>query len=102
MLKKFADLGTVHRGEPCQEYPGEWLVYYPNRKVEDNNSFATFEEAYAFAKTKEGYFPEDPYFSPIHVSIFWNCSEDDPRVGKVWFTGYYRHGKFDRFGRYGD
>lgn len=99
-MKKFAELKGYERNAPCQEYPGRWLVYYPNRKVEDQHEFPTFEEAYTFAKTKEGCFPEDPFLSPIHVSICWDASEDDPRIGKVWFTGFYQHGKFDQFGRY--
>lgn len=99
-MRAYAELGTVYRTEPCVEYPGKWLVYFPNRKVEEENSFATFEEAYAFAKTKEGYFPDDHYLSSIHVSICWNCSDNDPRVGQVWFTGFYQHGRFNHFGDY--
>lgn len=99
-MRKFSELGHVYRTEPCQEFPGEWLVYYPNRLVQDENSFATFEEAMAFARTQEGFFPTDPYLSPIYVSICWKCSDNDPRQGEVWFTGFYQHGKFDSFGRY--
>lgn len=99
-MRAYKDLGHVHRGEPCQEYPGKWLVYYPGRKVEEMHSFSSFEEAFAFAKTKKGFFPEDTYIFPSFVWICWACSDNDPRIGEVWFTGFYRHGKFDVFGNY--
>jgi hypothetical protein len=94
MMKTFAELGTVHRGEPCQEYPGEWIVYYPFRKIENNNRFASFQQAFAFARSIS--LPPDGH----KISIFFKCSDDDPRIGEVWFSGYYQVGEIDSFGRY--
>lgn len=87
ILRKYADLGTVYRGKPCEEYPGEWLSYLNGN---DEKSFATFEEAYKDAFDRQEASP----------SVSWKCSDNDPRIGEVWFTGYYQHGRFDIFGRY--
>lgn len=99
-MKHYNELGHVYRTEPCIEYPGKWIVYYPGRNVKDSNTFPSFTDAYNFASTKEGHFPTDTFMSDTHVSICWECSEDDPRQGEVWFTPFYQHGKFDRYGRY--
>lgn len=34
------------------------------------------------------------------VSICYKCSDNDPRIGEVWFAGFYMVGKFDTFGRW--
>jgi hypothetical protein len=91
-MKKFSELKTHDRGNPCEEYPGTWFVY-----VNGNNerAFSTFEDAYIAGmledKKAESYLDK--------VTIAWKASDNDPRVGQVWFTGYYRHGQF-KFGRY--
>lgn len=149
-LKKFAELGTVHRGEPCQEYPGSWIVSLPlasgsehtfilhwkdgsTREVkgcgknqlqaladgynkagisagalavldyweEKQNTFSSLEEALAFANRKINEY-EDAHleYDARDIAIYWKCSDNDPRVGQVWFTGCYQHGRFNIFGAY--
>jgi hypothetical protein len=95
-MKKYAELGTVHRGEPCQEYPGEWLVYSGKQE----KSFDSFEKAKAWAETEVEILFTIEAVEPPRVSICWKCSDNDPRVGQVWFTGFYQHGKFNIFGSY--
>jgi hypothetical protein len=33
-------------------------------------------------------------------SICWDSTDGDPRVGQVWFTGFYRHGTWNLLGQY--
>jgi len=84
-MKGYAQLGHVFRTEPCVEYPGEWLVFIEGK---ESGSFDSFDIVFKFAEEKE------------EASICWSCSDNDPRVGEVWFTGFYQHGRFDQFGRY--
>lgn len=91
-MKKFAELGHVHRGSPCEEYPGSWLVFASGNDI-DNNSFVSFEDAWSRAH-------ELVNADADKVSICWQASDNDPRVGMVWFTGFYQHGRFDLFGNY--
>jgi hypothetical protein len=91
-MKRYNELTTVDRGNPCVEYPGEWIVYY-NDHEDTSRSFDSLEAAYLSAQQ----FANVTEFCP---SVNWAASPDDPRVGEVWFTGFYRHGKFDQFGRY--
>lgn len=105
-MRKFAELGTVHRCEPCQEYPGEWLVYCPiavSFQVGElgESSHPDFETALGHArKLIDKLENVKAEYNPREISICWKCSDNDPRVGKVWFTGFYQHGKFDWFGNY--
>lgn len=92
-MRKYSELGTVHRNEPCLEYPGCWIVYASGNEVDACHSFET---AYSVASQHV----ETSTVLGEEVSICWNCSENDPRAGEVWFTGFYQHGKFDFFGRY--
>lgn len=96
-MKKYAELGTVHRCEPCVEFPGTWLVYINGDAPPGEPTFGSFEEAHIFAKREWEITPIEP--TP-KVSVCWKASDDDPRVGQVWFTPYYQHGYFDQFGRY--
>lgn len=89
MLKTYAQLGHVYRTEPCQEYPGEWLVYTNGN---NEQSYTTKEEAMRVA------YEIVTSTDSAEVSVCWSCTDGDPRVGQVWFTGYYSLGKFDRFG----
>lgn len=95
-LRKYSELGTTHRNDPCQEYPGEWIVYLSG--ASNGKSFHSYDDAWEFAAEKNGYFEAD-YFH-VNVSICWKCSDNDPRIGEVWFTGFYQHGKFDQYGQY--
>jgi hypothetical protein len=99
-MKTYAELGTVHRNEPCQEYPGTWMVYYksPDENLEVGK--ASFEEAYTVAAKFLIKYDADVRDFPLRLSICWKCSDNDPRVGQVWFTGFYQHGKFNLFGDY--
>ena len=90
-LRKFADLGTVYRNEPCREYPGTWLVHIRGEDYEQR--FSSFSDAFGHAR-------EVNDTAGAEVAVSWNCSDDDPRVGEVWFTGFYTHGRFDSFGNY--
>ena len=96
-MKTYAELGHVHRGEPCIEYPGEWLVY---SKGEEKGSFTSFADAFDCALDWSKEYDSKEQDEPIRVSICWKCSDNDPRVGAVWFTGFYQHGKFNQFGDY--
>lgn len=99
-LRKFAELGQVHRGEPCQEYPGEWMVYYKSPDEDIEVSKGSFDEAYQAASKFLIKYDADVREFPLQLSICWKCSDNDPRVGQVWFTGFYQHGKFNQFGSY--
>jgi hypothetical protein len=93
-MRTFAELGHVHRNQPCIEYPGEWLVYVDGG---DETSHVSFEAAYQHGLLVV---EDDWYSADESVSICWKCSDNDPRVGKAWFTGFYQHGKFNQFGVY--
>jgi hypothetical protein len=88
-MKHYADLGSVFRNSPCIEFPGVWAVYINGG---DERLFPTFADA--IDKGKE--------LSDIYdnVSICWIASDNDPRIGQVWFTPFYCHGKFTPFGVY--
>ncbi len=88
-MKNYADLGHVYRGEPCKEYPGAWLAYSDGKE----SSHTSFDEA---LRTIKAHYEE----TGGKGSVCWACSDNDPRVGQVWFTGFYQHGKLDTFGRY--
>jgi hypothetical protein len=92
-MRAYAELGHVHRTEPCIEYPGYWLVYVDGSEV---SQCITFEEAWEVCKRGL----DTALQLNAKVSICWTCTESDPRVGEVWFTGFYQHGYFDQFGRY--
>lgn len=92
-LKRYAELGTVHRNEPCREYPGEWIVYVNGNESSKHNAFDV-----AFHMAQEA--SDKAQDLSTEVSVCWSCSDNDPRIGEVWFTSFYRHGKFDYFGRY--
>lgn len=100
-LKKYEQLGTVYRTEPCQEYPGTWFVYDKNQEKEKQESgFPTFEDAWHHAQKLLTEYDGEERDYPVKISICWGCSDNDPRVGQVWFTGFYQHGKFNQFGSY--
>lgn len=102
-MKKYSELGTVHRGEPCQEYPGTWIVVVKGENQPWDLSGPKFEKEY-FENSFQQAFDLASKLNKNDlvekVSIYWECSDNDPRVGKVWFTGFYRHGWFDIYGRY--
>lgn len=96
-LKRFTELGTAHRGEPCQEYPGTWLVYSGGKELPP---LPSFDEAYQVAYKECIEYDNEDRNAPINISICWKASDDDKRIGQVWFTSFYQHGKFNQFGSY--
>lgn len=96
-LPKYANLGVAHRGDPCEEYPGQWLVYASGK---EETSHASFGDAFQAAQKAVDEYDSKEQDAPIRVSICWQCSDNDPRIGEVWFTGFYQHGKFNQYGQY--
>lgn len=90
-MRTYAELGHVHRGEPCVEYPGQWFVLIGGaERYACTDREEAVRAATAFSKVDENW--------DYTISVFWSCSDNDPRVGQVWFTGCYtfiswRHGK---------
>lgn len=101
-MKKYSELGTVHRTEPCQEYPGKWFLYYPWQLPDEKaKDFPSLSEAILHGELVINQAEEEKReYNPRDVTICWQCSDDDPRVGQVWFTGFYRHGRFNLWGQY--
>lgn len=97
-MKTYAQLQGYERNAPCQEYPGEWLTYSEGK---ERGSFPNLGLALAYAEelVKEWDNSKDRDV-PIQVSVCWKASDNDPRIGEVWFTGFYQHGKFNQFGSY--
>lgn len=90
MLKPYAELESYERHYPCLEYPGKWVIYIDGNDAMEHESFSD-----ALNMSRE-------LWEAVQgkVSIAWICTEGDPRVGQVWFTGFYIHGEFDQFGNY--
>ena len=96
-MKKYSELGDIHRCEPCEEYPGSWMIFINGEVPMDEETHQDFEAAYLAAKREwETSVLEDP---PI-VAVCWRASDNDPRIGQVWFTSYYRHGAINQYGQY--
>lgn len=85
MLRKYAELGGAHRCEPCQEYPGEYIIYHNGKEVNKCSGSVGESEARNFMVRVIG-----TYDDPSEYSMCWSASDDDPRVGQVWFTGFYK------------
>lgn len=87
-----ADLCTVHRGDQCDDYPGRWVLHCGSSELYASKDFGnTFEFAVKLGARNgdcDGY------------TICWRATEGDPRIGQVWFTGFYRHGTWNVFGQY--
>lgn len=106
VLKRYAELGHVHRTEPCFEYPGEWLLCIP-KALEDKcadyyrESHASQKEAQDCGQRLLAWLEQSQVeYNPREISICWKCSDDDPRLGQVWFTPFYRHGSWSVWGQY--
>jgi hypothetical protein len=103
-MRAFKELGTVHRGDPCLEYPGCWLVCTP-KYLEDigygSMGCRTHEEAIAQGVALINRL-EDALleYNPRDISVCWEASDNDPRVGEVWFTGFYKAGYYNHWGQY--
>lgn len=100
-MKTLKELGTANRGDPCVEFPGEWILYYPSKNGKEEEKFPTFDLAFSRAKNVlNRYEDEKREYDVRDFSICWRCSDNDPRIGQVWFTGFYCHGRFNIFGDY--
>jgi hypothetical protein len=113
-LKKLDELDTVDRAAPCQEYPGEWLVFIPEslgshwsrfwfskERTHLGHSFQAFNEAMEIAKGFLAYLENEKVeYNPTKITIGWKASDNDPRSGEVWFASCFVHGKFNVFGEY--
>lgn len=114
MLKKYNDLGTVHRTAPCLEYPGMWIINIPGYLDSDwsrfwrseereslGHSHPSFEVALQKAKEFLSYLERCKVeYDPRDIMISWKCSDNDVRIGKIWFTPFYTHGRFNYWGIY--
>jgi hypothetical protein len=108
VLKRYADLGNVHRTEPCMEYPGEWMLCIPKALEEKSREY--YRESHA--SQKEARDCGDRLlawleynrieYNPREITVCWKCSDEDPRIGQTWFTPFYRHGNWTFFGGYKD
>lgn len=94
MMKSYATLGTKKRNDPCQEYPGVYLVYVKGEEVYGSRDFNHAKAVAHRAVVRLG------RSKGAEVSVCWEASEDDPRIGHSWFTGFFRVGKFNQFGRF--
>lgn len=101
-LPKYSELTSIHRGDPCQEYPGKWLLNLPlPYEGKTQYEYPTVGAARIWALRILNSFEESKQeYDPSKTSISWECSDNDPRVGQVWFTGYYMHGRYNIFGSY--
>ena len=106
MLKRYAELRPSERVNPCQEYPGEWLLCVPNSLLphvgeEFKESHTSLEAARLAGHHLLNRLEDNKVeYNPRDISVCWNASDNDPRIGMVWFTGFYMHGRWDCFGRY--
>lgn len=101
------NLPNWKRGDPTTDYPGRFIVYVNGKHVDDFT-----DQADAIRAAKKIW--DDPatvrlkpppwreHEGPLEpeVSVCWFASDDDPRVGSFWFTGFYQLGKIDHFGRF--
>lgn len=106
VLKRYAELGTVHRTEPCMEYPGEWLLCV-SKEVEKRageyyrESHSTQQEAQDCGQRLLAWLEANRVeYNPREITVCWKCSEEDPRIGQMWFTPFYRHGRWSIWGHY--
>ena len=88
-LTKFVDLGSSRRIEPSQEYPGSYTVYVNGeehatfRDSETSGAISAKDAATQAVKTMRR-------FGDDRITVSWSADENDPRIGKVWFTSHYR------------
>lgn len=88
-MKTLAELGHAGRTQPCREYPGRWETISENGITRHASLPGAKAHAQTIALDTSG-----------PVSVFWECTPGDPRIGKVWFTPFYRDGYCDEFGIY--
>ena len=79
-LKHYKDLGSTFRNDPCIEYPGSWLLYVDGVEQPSYNSLEDAMIAY------NKFFHE----TVSKITVCWKASDNDPRIGEIWFTGFYQ------------
>ena len=91
MLPLYAELTTVNRGAPCKEYPGTYFLYRNGQEFSHASGQVGESEALSLLFNVV-------YNAELHArsadyrgtyTLAWSASADDPRIGQVWFTGYY-------------
>lgn len=96
-MKAFAELGTVHRTEPCKEYPGSWILYVNGA---EKSIHPHFNLAFNAGNQACDEYDIGEKMNPPDITICWKASDNDPRIGQVWFTSFYQFGKFSIFGTF--
>jgi hypothetical protein len=84
-LRKYAELGHVYRNSPCVEFPGSYHFYSNGYEV----GILPGEVGEAAALAHLTALLDKPETKSGKLSVSWCCSDNDPRVGQVWFSGYY-------------
>ena len=87
-LKSYKDLGSVYRNDPCEEHPGTWVVFLNGSEVamfrDVPNGPSAHAEAIRFARDIV-----QATDDADQIAVGWSCDENDPRIGEVWFTGFW-------------
>lgn len=119
-LKRLADLQPHERNHPCQEYPGEYLIFFPEELTAYWNRWwyqnfpdslqaakpgepglSSFAEVLEFARGFIRYLEKEKVeFNPLQISIAWHADSNDPRRNNANFLCVYTHGRFSIFGNY--
>lgn len=92
-LLKYAELGAAKRNEPCEEYPGTWYVFLDGTEVGKFRDAPTDPPGSKGARDLACEFAKK--MSEVGTTtVCWDCDDNDPRVGQVWFTGFYQYTKY--------
>jgi hypothetical protein len=102
-MRSYSELGHIYRGDPCKEYPGTWIVYQDGTEIgsfrweKDGDDPFTDAKSFALKQWEECLSAVSP-----KISVCW-CSDDaDPRIGQVWFSGFYQWGWLNSYGTWRD
>lgn len=88
------------------EYPGEWLLCIPKaleslcREQYQESHTSQADARQAGDKLLMWLEYHRIEYNPSEITVCWKCSDEDPRIGQVWFTPFYRHGQWTFFGGY--
>lgn len=112
---KYNELIGVMKNDPCEEYPGKWIVSIPEclgsywskwwnaKNPEDSlgHFFASQKQAENIARRFLDYMQEIKVeYDPRQIKIVWIASDNDPRNGNDGFSLIRLHGQFNFFGEY--
>lgn len=83
-MKPYSALGETYRCDPCQEYPGKWILFLPlPYEGKTEHSPSSKEEAMeAGERIVESWEREGLEYDYQKVSVGWKCSDNDPRVDR--------------------